>query len=114
MDSGIMDMEAYAELKSILGDTLNEVIRMYLQSMPEMLTSLGAQIENENADQVFEISHRIKSSSSSIGALGIANTAEVIEQTSRAGSTENTQTSLEILKKQYEEIQPFLTSESNA
>ena len=114
MDSGIMDMAAYAELKSILGDTLNEVIRMYLQSTPEMIESLGEQIENENADQVFEISHRIKSSSSSIGALGIANTAEVIEQTSRAGSTENTQASLEILKKQYEEVQPFLTSESNA
>ena len=113
MDSGIMDMAAYAELKSILGDTLNEVVRMYLQSMPEMLVSLGEQIDNNDANQVFEIAHRIKSSSSSIGALGIANTAEIIEQAGRAGSTENTQASLEILKKQYEEIQPFLTSESN-
>lgn len=113
MDSQTMDMEAYTELKSIMGDTLNEVIQLYLNSMPEMLDSLGAQIQNKDANQVFEIAHRIKSSSSSIGATGLAETAQSIELIGRRGSTENTLSGLDELKRQYAEIQPFLSSEIN-
>ena len=114
MDSGIMDMAAYAELKEILGDTLKEVIRMYLDTMPEMLTTLDTQIQNKDANQVFETAHRIKSSSSSIAAMGIANLAEIIEQISRQGSTESTEAPLEKLKSVYAELTPFLSSETNA
>lgn len=114
MDSGTMDMEAYAELKAILGDTLKEVILMYLETMPEMLDALNAQIQNKDANQVFEIAHRIKSSSSSIGAMGVANAAEIIEQTGREGSTEMTSTHLEELKQRYDDTTPFLSHEIRA
>ena len=106
-------MVAYAELKTILGDTLNEVIEMYLESMPEMLDNLSAQIQNKDANQVFEIAHKIKSSSSSIAAMGVANCAEIIEQIGRNGSTDNTQSTLEELKTMYEELTPFLSNEIN-
>ena len=108
-----MDMTAYAELQTVLGDTLNEVIKMYLQTMPEMLDSLGEQIQDNDANQVFEIAHRIKSSSSSIAAMGIANSAEIIEQAGRNGSTENTRPTFEALRATYEELVPFLTTEIN-
>ena len=114
MDSRIMDETAYAELKEILGDTLNQVIQMYLDSMPEMLKALDTQIQNKDANQVFEISHRIKSSSSSIAAMGIADLAGNIEQISREGSTENTEAPLEELKTLYTELTPFLSNEINA
>lgn len=114
MDSQILDMDAYAELKSIMGDTINEVIVMYLSRMPELLDSLGTQIQNRNANEVFEIAHQIKSSSGSIGATGIADTAATIEQSGREGSTENTLSGLEKLKRQYEEIRSFLSAELNS
>lgn len=111
MDSQVLDMDAYTELKSIMGDTLNEVIQLYLKTMPELLDTLNTQIQNKDANQVFEIAHRIKSSSGSIGATGLAKTAQIIEQIGKQGSTDNTLLSLEELKRQYAEIQPFLSGE---
>lgn len=111
MDKPILDIDAFTELKSIMGNSLNEVIKMYLSRMPKMLDTLDAQIQNKDANGVFEIAHQIKSSSGSIGATGIADTAAVIEQASRDGSTENTQSGLEKLRRQYEEVQPFFTGE---
>ena len=113
MDNQNIDVDAYVELKSIMGDTLNEVIQMYLDSMPEMLESLDTQIQNNNAEQVFELAHRIKSSCSSIGATSLANTAEIIEQIGRQGSTENTASSLDVLRKQFNDIADFLSAELN-
>ena len=104
-------MAAYAELKEMMGSTMNEIIKMYLESMPELIGSLELQIQDENASQVFEIAHRIKSSSSSIGATGIAETAQNIELVGRQGSTENTLPDLEQLKQQYQAITPFLSNE---
>lgn len=114
MDNVSMDMAAYAELKTILGDTLKEVIKVYLETMPEMLDALGEKIQSDDANQVFEISHRIKSASSSIAVMGIANAAEIIEQISRQGSTENTQAALEEMKTLYTDLMPFLSAEINA
>ena len=111
MDTPTLDMQAYAELKSIMGDTLNEVIKMFLDNMPELIVALDTHIQNDAAAQVFETAHRIKSSCGSIGATGLAESAEIIELTGREGSTENTASQLEVLKAQYLEIKPFLESE---
>ena len=111
MDTTTLDMQVYAELKSIMGDTLNEVIKMFLENIPELIIALDTHIQNNEASQVFETAHRIKSSCGSIGAVGLAETAETIELTGREGSTENTATQLEVLKSQYREIKPFLESE---
>lgn len=111
METPTLDMQAYAELKSVMGDTLNEVIKMFLSNMPDLIVTLDTEISNDNAPQVFETAHRIKSSCSSIGATGIAETAQHIELIGREGSTENTAAHLEVLKNQYIEIKPFLENE---
>ena len=53
----------------------------------------------------------MKSSSSSIGALGLANTAEQIELIGRAGSTEGTVELLEQLKGMYADAEVLLREE---
>ena len=111
METPTLDMQAYAELKSIMGATLNEVIAMFLQNIPELLVALDTEIANKNAAQVFQIAHRIKSSCGSIGATGIAETAQLIELIGREGSTANTESHLDVLKRQYIEIKPFLENE---
>ena len=111
METPTLDMQAYAELKSIMGDTFIELITMFLQNIPELLVTLDTEIKNVNALQVFEIAHRIKSSCGSIGASGIAETAQIIELIGRDGSTENTASHLKVLNQQYTEIKPFLENE---
>jgi len=88
MQQPAMDADAFAEIKSLMGDSFNDIINMTLESLPEQLEQLQQAITNKDADKVFNTAHRIKSSTSTIGALGVANNAEAIELISRDGCSE--------------------------
>ena len=88
MPETAMDANAFTEMKELMGDSFKEVISMCLQSLPEQLSEIESAIKNKDTDTVFNISHRMKSSCSSIGAFGLAEKAEAIELISRNGSTD--------------------------
>ena len=79
---------AFTEMKELMGESFEDIIAMCLKSLPEHLTEIETAIKNQDADIIFHISHRMKSSCSSIGAFGLAEKAEAIELISRKGSTE--------------------------
>ena len=88
MPQPAMDADAFAEMKSLMGDSFNDIITMTLKTLPEQLELLSLAISNKDAENIFNTAHRIKSSTSTIGALGVANNAEVIELIGRDGSSE--------------------------
>lgn len=88
MSQAAMDANAFAEMKELMGDAFKDVITMCLQSLPAQLSDIEAAIKNQNAEILFNISHKMKSSCGSIGAFGLAEKAEAIEIISRNGSTE--------------------------
>ena len=90
MSQTAMDAGAFAEMKELMGDAFKDIIKMSLQSLPELTNQLEIAISNDNAEQVFTIAHRIKSSCGSIGAFGLAEKAESIELIGRQGSTQGT------------------------
>jgi HPt (histidine-containing phosphotransfer) domain-containing protein len=88
MSQAAIDANAFAEMKDLMGDTFKDVITMCLQSLPVQLNDIETAIKNQNAEILFNISHKMKSSCGSIGAFGLAEKAEAIERISRNGSTE--------------------------
>ncbi|NOQ68654.1 MAG: hypothetical protein GQ573_00860, partial [Gammaproteobacteria bacterium] len=88
MTQTAMDAAAFAEMKELMGDTFKDIIEMSLQSLPQQLDGIKTAIENQHVDNLFNISHKMKSSCGSIGAFGLAEKAEAIEIISRDGSTE--------------------------
>ena len=88
MSQTAMDAAAFAEMKELMGDTFKDIIEMSLQSLPQQLDGIKTAIENQHVDNLFNISHKMKSSCGSIGAFGLAEKAEAIEIISRDGSTE--------------------------
>ena len=94
-------MDALNELRSLMGDSLDDVLQTYVDYIPGQIDELSQAIKNDDADSVFNLAHKMKSSSSSIGALGIAHMAEQIELIGRGGSTEGTAELLEQLKELY-------------
>jgi len=88
MSQTAMDAGAFAEMKELMGDSFNDIIKMSLQSLPQQLDDIKTSIENQNVDNLFNISHKMKSSCGSIGAFGLAEKAETIEIISRDGSTD--------------------------
>ncbi len=106
-----MDMNAYNELKEIMGEVLHDLINTFLDSMPDQITSLELALQENNSEQVFAIAHRIKSSSSSIGATTLAKHAEQLEMKGRAGDVSDSTEQYAALVNQYEEVAAFLRSE---
>ena len=106
-----INMEALDELRSLMGDSLHDVLQTFIDFVPEQINELDKAISNVDAEKVFNLAHRMKSSSSSIGALGLAHTAEQIELIGRAGSTEGTGELLEKLKGLYADAEVLLLEE---
>ena len=106
-----INSEALDELRSLMGESLNEVLQTFLDFVPDQINELSTAVFNNDADGVFNLAHKMKSSSSSIGALGLAHTAEQIELIGRAGSTEGAAELLEQLKGMYSDAEALLREE---
>jgi len=111
MSQTAMDAAAFTEMKELMGDTFKEVVSMCLQSLPEQSSLLETAISNDDAEQVFNIAHRLKSSCGSIGAFGLAEKAETIEQIGRQGSTQGANEAFSELQSSLEEVLTVLKQE---
>ena len=70
-------------------------------------------IKIQNADTLFTVSHKMKSSCGSIGAFGLAERAEAVEIISRRGSTEIPQQTLDELRDATGQVISILNLELN-
>lgn len=111
MEQNAMDPRAYNEMKSVMGSVLHDLITTFLEYMPGQIEDLNQAINDGNADLIFSIAHRIKSSSSSLGALGLADTAETIEKIGREGNAVGADEHFNVLRTQLDEVMAFLNKE---
>ena len=114
MSKMAMDAAAFAEMKDLMGDAFQDIITMCLQSLPEQLTEIETAIKNQDADTLFNTSHKMKSSCGSIGAFGLAEKAEAIELISRTGSTEIPDQALNDLQSATQQVISILETELKA
>lgn len=113
MSQTAMDASAFSEMKELMGDTLNEVISLCLQSLPEQLNAIEDAIDKNNAESLFNVSHKMKSASGSIGAFGLAQKAETLEMIGRDGSTQVSDQAIDELRDATRQVITFLNSEMN-
>ncbi len=88
MSQAAINTQAFSEMKELMGDTFGEIISVCLETLPEQNEKLALAIEAGDAEQVFNIAHRLKSTCGTIGAFGLAEKAEIIECIGRDGSTQ--------------------------
>ena len=111
MSQTAMDTSAFSEMKELMGDSLNEIISLCLQSLPEQLSAIEEAIDKNNAESLFNVSHKMKSASGSIGAFGLAEKAETIELIGRDGSTRVPDQAIDELRDATEQVITFLSTE---
>lgn len=104
-------MRAYAEVKNIMGEVLKELIETFVDYMPTQLDDLKKAIDNKDASLIFGIAHRIKSSCNSLGALGPAETAQIIELLGRDNTTDTADQHFSELTLQVNKAIEFLKKE---
>lgn len=113
MSQTAVDAAAFAEMKELMGDALNDVITLFLQSLPEQLSAIEDAIDNNDAESLFNVSHKLKSSCGSIGAFGLAKKAETVEIIGRNGSTQVSDQVLNELRDATRQVITFLNIEIN-
>ena len=113
MSQPAMDAGAFTEMKELLGDCFLEIIAMCLQSLPEQLVQIENAIKSQNADDLFNVSHKMKSACGSIGAFGLAEKAEIIELIGRDGSTNVSDQAYDDLLSAARQVIAILTAEVN-
>lgn len=109
--SPAIDQAAYSAMKTTMGEIFTSVIDAFLDYVPTQMAGLDAAIQQADCEAIFNSAHTIKSSSSSIGALGLASTAEQIEQLGRKGVSAGTEQLYPILQQQFSEAAEFLKAE---
>ena len=113
MSQAAMDAGAFAEMKEMMGDSLHEIINMCLQSLPEQLSAIEDAIEQNNAETLFNVSHKMKSACGSIGAFGLAEKVETIEIIGRDGNTQVSAQAIDDLRSATQQVITFLNTEVN-
>ncbi len=111
MSHNALDINAYSEMKEVMQEVLPELLKTFNDYMPDLLIDLGKAISAKDSEQLFAVSHRMKSSSNSLGALGLATTCERIEMLGRAGSTDGADELASQLKLELDEVLAFFENE---
>ncbi len=113
MSQTAMNVAAFTEMKELMGDSLNDVISLCLQSLPEQLNTIEDAIDKNDAESLFSVSHKMKSACGSIGAFGLAEKAETVEIIGRNGSTQVSDQALNELRDATMQVITFLKAEIN-
>ena len=113
MPQTAMDASAFSEMKEMMGDSFKEVLHLCIETLPEQLSAIEDAIETRDAESLFNISHKMKSSSGSIGAFGLAEKAEVIELIGRDGSTQVPDQAISELRDATRQVLSIISQEIN-
>ena len=114
MSQPAMDPAAFAEMKEMMGESFNDILRLSIESLPQQLEAIENAIKTRDAETLFSNAHRMKSSSGTIGAFGLAERAEKVELVGRAGSTDVAETDLQALRDAIDEVLCLLKAELQA
>jgi PAS domain S-box-containing protein len=85
----VVDPTALEGLRAALGDdhqTFLEIISAYLEDTPKLLAALGDTLARGDAEGFTRAAHTLKSSSATLGAIGLASLAARLETAGRGGA----------------------------
>lgn len=79
----LLDAEVIAELREIMEDEFIGLIEMFLNDLPIQMERLQIAVAQSDAETVYRVAHRIKSSCGNLGALRLMELIRRMEQAGR-------------------------------
>jgi len=108
-DTAILDPETLSSLKEMMGaDFIGELIDTYCQETPQLIDALQQALAQGDAAAFQRAAHSIKSSSASLGALGLAASARELEMIGRSGNLDGILPAVARLVADYQRVQSGL------
>jgi HPt (histidine-containing phosphotransfer) domain-containing protein len=84
-ENPIIDSEVLVVLREAIGDTVNDIIALYLDDVPKSLQHMFKSAEESDFVTVGRLAHSLKSSSANLGAMRTSNLAADIESAIKDG-----------------------------
>lgn len=108
MSQPVMDQDAFDQMRTLMGDSYRDVIDLCLQTFPTQNRQIQQAIEQGDAEAIFNAAHRLKSACGSVGALGLADRAQHVEQIAKSGETDIPDEAISALSAAVDEATEFL------
>ena len=102
-DPGILD-----ELAKAIGDDVGEVVEFYLMDTPPLLADLKTAVAQQRFDEIQRLVHGLKSSSASLGALGVSQICRHLEAIAPHGDVAAITTAIGRLEAEYASVTTIL------
>ncbi len=110
-----LDQQPLEELRALqregVPDMLTRMIDAYMKSAPGTREKLREAVAEEDPDALGQAAHSLKSSSSSLGAVRLADLCLQLEDIGRANSTKDAARILEEVEHEYERVRVALIAE---
>lgn len=79
----LLDAEIILELREVMEDEFADLLQNFLNDLPLQLDRLQRATDRRDAEQLYQIGHKFKSSCGSIGALRLAELVRHLEEAGR-------------------------------
>lgn len=89
---------------------LGKVIGMYLDETPGVLRDMEQALQNNQRDRIFDLAHKLKSSSANLGALNLSDLCRKME-TARSVSADKLDTLMALIQNEYNRVEFALIQE---
>ncbi|MBU1364870.1 MAG: EAL domain-containing protein [Gammaproteobacteria bacterium] len=106
-----LDCGVVTRLRDILGSSIGEAVRPFLEDMPGYLSELETAIADGNAATLHQVTHVIKGAASNLGAIALAGVAREMELRAEASDFSETNELLQRLRTEFALVEPILTAE---
>ncbi|MEH2211427.1 Hpt domain-containing protein [Nostoc sp.] len=88
-----------------------EVIECYLTETARLVQHISTAIATQDIQTIWQIAHKLKSTSAFIGAIALAQLCKVLEAQARSSNLENNLELLSLLYQEYEQVKTALEKE---
>jgi diguanylate cyclase (GGDEF)-like protein len=109
-----LDQAAFVKLREIMGTSLPQAVRPFLEDTPQYLLELESAVAHGDCDAARARAHSLKGSAGNLGATHLAQLAKEAEEQALAGRLELVAPLLPRLRKAYNAVAAALASEAAA
>jgi two-component system sensor histidine kinase/response regulator len=107
-DAPPVDRRILSELAQDLGPDLSELLDTFLHETADLLSTVEQSISQDDASMLYRAAHTLKSSSGTIGALGLSTLAKTLEDIGRSGTTAGARLLANQAKVEFERVEHAL------
>ncbi len=104
-------LEMYREISDESGDAVREIILSYLEDAPLRVLRIQQAIAQQNASELNEEAHALKSSSGNLGAFKLQDLCHTLEAMGRDGTTAQALPAFEALQTSFSQVKALLEDE---